>query len=213
VPGEAGRDAHDVRLTGEPHRVLDDRVQGLLEPAQVERDEDVVGRRLDHPAARDGGLPPLPRPRHERGYVDELPVEPAGRVEDLHGQQAACQLAEPLQLMDDLVGVGVDDWIGRGESQQLDVAHGDGDWRADGVGGVPEELALALHSGSLQRGEGLDLALGGDAAQAVPDHEAQDRRHERHLGGLVEADETLEVLAHEDDAGDDRHDGEDDDGG
>ena len=69
---------------------------------------------------------------------------------------------------------------------ELDLAQRNGDRGAELVRRVLDEPPLALEQAQVRVGDLLDLTRRGKAAPSVPGHREEHRRHERHLGDLIE---------------------------
>jgi hypothetical protein len=93
---------------------------------------------------------------------------------------------EAEELVCDDAGIVSDGRIGRGALDQLRMPERDRDRRSELVRSVLEELSLAFEQAPVRFRDPLRLVQSGLAPPGVPDHRDEHRRHERHLGQLVE---------------------------
>ena len=185
VPRRSTPNLDRVRLIGMLHRVLDH---------GVERDREPVG------VARAPTTSSVEHRTHRRGVAAHrwtasttswsTPTGTAVRhLEILRArqeQETVGEPAQPHQLVGDHRGVLRDGGIGRLPLDQLGVAERHRDRRAELVGGVLDEAALALEETNVVQRDAFRFLGGRQSTPRVPHHRREHGGHERHLGELVE---------------------------
>ncbi len=167
------------------HRVLDQGVERDLEPVGVGDHRRLLGgseRAIAaawpstggrHPSRSSPGRPP--RDAGTRG--PRLPASRSRRSARRRSRISSSAITAASSATVGSVALALD---------QLRVAERDRDRRAQLVRGVLHEPLLALEQAEVRHGHPLGLLHRRQATARVPHHRQEHRRHERHLGELVE---------------------------